>query len=143
MLMTEPKAQWHGGAQSVTGFEMANAPKVLVVEDEFLIAVELQRILEGAWASPVYIARSCAEGAAEARRQKFDLAIVSIGPEPQLAVDLIRSLLADGLSVVAVSSDGSHQHGIPDLPGIPCVVKPFSDEEVVAALRAAGKAPLS
>ena len=33
-------------------------------------------------------------------------------------------LLADGLSVVAVSSDGSHQHGIPDLQAYPASSNP-------------------
>jgi two-component SAPR family response regulator len=108
--------------------------RLLIVEDEFLIALDMQRILETAQASATLFARSVEE--AEAQGEKLvslDLAIIEIGPDNVPAFRLAMQLLSSGIAVVFTSSDSQHRHGFSDLPLAPVVVKPFGETDLLGA----------
>jgi DNA-binding response OmpR family regulator len=114
--------------------------RLLIVEDEFLIALDIQRILEAAEASATLFARSVGE--AEAQTEKFstlDLAIIEIAGEPDRASQFAMLLLAHGVPVVFTSSSIQHREGLTDVPQAPVVIKPFAEEELLAACLAALK----
>lgn len=118
----------------------------LIVEEEFLIAFDLQRILEAHGATVVLIARTVAEAATHVRVGCCTLALVSIGPVDDTAMAFCRNLRDRGVALVAITAVGSHRDtGIPGLEGVPTIVKPFTDEDLVAgvaaAIGAAGAAP--
>ena len=104
----------------------------LVVEDEYLIALEIQRVLEGVGAAAIIGAGSVGVDLA-AQAGHFDLAIVSIGPDSVEEHALCQSLRARGTAVVALSGANEHSGGVPGLEAIPVVIKPFTDEELIAA----------
>jgi DNA-binding response OmpR family regulator len=128
---------------------MLAGKRFLVVEDEFLIALDIQRILESARASATLFARSLDE--AEALGEKLagaDLAIIEIGPDSDPAIRLATRLLARGIAVVFSTSDGADQEGFAGLPPLPVVVKPFAEADLLGACEkalriAAGGPPIS
>jgi DNA-binding response OmpR family regulator len=112
--------------------------RLLIVEDEFLIALDIQRILEAAEASATLFARSVTE--AEAQSEKFsalDLAIIEISNETDHARQFAMLLLSRGVPVVFTSSSSQHRHGLADMSQAPVVIKPFAEEELLAACLAA------
>lgn len=115
---------------------MLSGATVLVVEDEYFIALEVQVILEAAGAGLVAIARDTAE-ALHHSTSGVDLALVSIGPGGNAAIELCNALIAQGVAVVALASDRNYQYGVPGLPDASVVLKPFSDHELVTAAAAA------
>jgi DNA-binding response OmpR family regulator len=117
---------------------MLDGKRLLIVEDEFLIALDIQRILEAAAASATLFARSVME--AETQSEKFsalDLAIIEIAQEPDHARQFAMLLMAHGVRVVFTSSSSQHREGLADMPQAPVVIKPFGEEELLAACLAA------
>lgn len=108
--------------------------RLLIVEDEFLIALDMQRILETAQASATIFARSVEEAEAQGEKlSSLDLAIIEIGPDNVPALRLAMHLLANGIAVVFTSSDSQHRHGFSGLPLTPVVVKPFGETDLLGA----------
>lgn len=114
---------------------MVSGTTALVVEDEYIIALEVQRILEAAGGAAVIAAPGLAEAIAPDGETTFDLAIVAVPPDSPEKVALCRSLSDRGISVVVLLS--SPQDDRTDLEGFARVVKPFPDYELLAAAKAA------
>jgi DNA-binding response OmpR family regulator len=112
---------------------MLSQKRVLVVEAEFLIALDMQRILEEADAGKTVFARSVEEAGSLADRfGEFDLAIVGLQGSSPAAIELARSLLVANVAVVATTAGSESGRQIPGLP-VPLVRKPFGEEEFLAA----------
>lgn len=109
----------------------------LIVEDEFLIALEIQRVLEEAGARPPAIVRTAEEAQTLAGAERFDLALVAAGADIGETRRLVEALRGSGLAVVVLSPDGAHRGGIAGLEGIGIVGLPFKDGELAAAAIAA------
>lgn len=107
----------------------------LVVEDQYLIALEIQRVLEAAGAR-VSVVLDLSE-APSADSPDLRLALVSIGPESVAAIEFCRLLHEKGVAIVAVTADAEHQQGIPGLDNVEILLKPFTDDELAAAATAA------
>ncbi len=116
---------------------MLSGEKLLIVEEEFLIALDIQRAVEGANAEHAVFARNFKEAAALIDRfGEFDLAIVT---PPRLGTndfEVAGRLVAARVAVVVCSGARAHLDGTP-LEGIEVVYKPFSDAELLAACRRA------
>lgn len=114
---------------------MLSAQTVLVVEEEFLIALDIQRMVEARNASQTIFARS----AVEAMLQQpswgdLGMAIVEVRPGAHQAVQLCKLLLEQGVAVVVMSGDSVLRRGVPELPGTPVVIKPMSETDLANAL---------
>ena len=116
---------------------MLSRQKLLVIEDVVLIALEIQRIVEGANAAETLFARNFAEAQPFADRfHEFDLAIVN--PPPQRSPELeTASLLAKAVPAIVVCTAASVDLANGPLAGAELIVKPFSDEDLLAACRRA------
>ena len=112
--------------------------KILIVEDAFLIAAEMQRVLENAGHEVVGMAPLTAFALAIAERRPPDLAIVDL----QLALDLdgvrTAALLAERHGCRILISTGFPQSMVDEarIHVKPAAVlqKPFTMEELVAAV---------
>lgn len=119
------------------GSKMLSGARLLIVEEEFLIALDIQRVLEDASAQHAAFARNFEEAATLAGRlDGFDLAIVN-APRPgtsdqSVADDLMRR----GIAVVVCSAVPGDLRRT-SLAGAEIVEKPFSDEQLLAACRRA------
>lgn len=105
----------------------------LVVEDEYIIALEIQRVLESAGATAIIATPDAAGGAS----RTFDLAVIAVPPDRPALVELCRNLGNRGIAVVAVTSGFEPEGGGPLLAGVSTLRKPFSDRELLAAVTAA------
>jgi len=114
---------------------MLSRLRLLIVEDVFLIALDIQRVLEGANAGQIVFARNFTEVSALAHRlDEFDLAIVN--PPDPANLEIVTRLVAAGAAIVVCTAARMDLSGTP-LAGAPLVVKPFSDDELLAACRKA------
>ncbi|WP_337268242.1 response regulator [Oryzifoliimicrobium ureilyticus] len=111
---------------------------VLVVEDEAIIAIELQRIAEEAGhkvLGPVYTIEQALFHAPRTDIALVDLGLADGASGPQLARRLIDRF---GISVIFVTGSpldvGTGREG-----AIAVVGKPFTDEQIAAALQTASE----
>jgi hypothetical protein len=107
--------------------------RILIVEEQFLIALDIQRALEGCAARNTVFARNWREVAAlEDQLDEFDLAIVT-PPAPVPADEAAAARLAEtGAAIVVCSAFRRGLDGTP-LAGAETVDKPFRDEDLLAA----------
>jgi hypothetical protein len=110
--------------------DMLSGQTVLIVEAEFLIAFDIQAMLEDLSAGQLLLARS----AAEANRFKpdwpsIDLAIIECVRNCVQTDELLTGLLQSGTPVVLNSSDSALIDGHPDFPDIPVIIKPMIEED--------------
>jgi DNA-binding NtrC family response regulator len=108
--------------------------RVLIIEDEFLIALDMQRALEAAGAAESVLARNFAEAAALGDSiAGFDVVILHPPPPGDdrhpAVIDRIRS---GGLALVVCSAFRGAVTGT-SLADAVFLGKPFSDEELIAA----------
>lgn len=109
---------------------MLQGKHILVVEREFLVAMDLQRMLENIGAGPIIFARGLDEVASiRGRWKSLDLAIVETAPDIE-ALPLIDRLRAVGVAVVATTA-GSSDRGAPKEG--PVISKPVGEGALLAA----------
>ncbi|MGZ9202331.1 MAG: response regulator [Caulobacteraceae bacterium] len=108
-------------------------PRVLIVEDEILVAMDLEQIVEAQGCEVVGIA-SDSESAFELARCGVDLALVDVNLRDGETGGVIGAKLAQaGVSVVFTTANPKLVHGqVPDAVGV--LGKPCSDNAVKATL---------
>ncbi len=125
---------------------MLTNARVLVIEDQFLIAMEIESVLLGAGVREVEIVRSVDDAARrEGGWSEFDLAIVEARLGNPAVVAFCLALAASGVAVLVSTADRT----APEVfPGFVILEKPFFSEALLDAYRAAkgglpGAIPLS
>jgi CheY-like chemotaxis protein len=120
------------------GCVMLAGQTVLIVESEFLIALDIQRCLEALGAAQTVFARNTVEALdAIGRWPGFVLALVEIHHEHDDDAALLRGLGEAGVKLVLLSSDATLRRGNPGFPGAPVVMKPFLEEDLAGAIERA------
>ena|SRR5579884_1983004 len=116
---------------------MLGGTRCLVVEDELLIAIDIQQELEMAGAEV-----ACAVGLAEAmellRGPRFDVAVLDLrlGPSGETSLPLARQLSEAGIPFVFLTGDRRDAAEIAAFAA-PVVDKPFLPAQLIAAVRKA------
>ena len=126
------------------GLEPSRVPatkRLLIVEDEALIALDIQRVLESAFSRDVLLLRSF-EQAAPLAESFADFGLAVVNPPRSPKDDAVASRLAKAGVALVVCSAAMVDLSRTALAGSPGVDKPFTDDELLAACRAAlvGKA---
>jgi CheY-like chemotaxis protein len=108
--------------------------RVLVVEDEALVAMELASVLRQQGCSVIGPAPSVARALALLDEQRPDVALLdlNLNGEPALAVAV--ALRDEGVPFVVVSGYGEAQSGEAELRHVPRVTKPMRHRELMRAL---------
>jgi CheY-like chemotaxis protein len=107
---------------------------VLIVEDEYLIAIDLGSTLREQGANVIGPAASVDEALELIAHNHIDCAVLDINLQGELVYAVADSLRNAGIPYIFAT--GYDDSGI--LPGyedIPCVTKPFDPEVVTATLR--------
>ena len=111
-----------------------NGRRVLIVEDESLVAMLLETILEDMGCTPVGPAANIDEGAALARdKAELDAALLDVNVAGRQVFPVAQALKARG--VPFVFSTGYGEGGLPDeWRGQPTIQKPFTEAAIRDAL---------
>lgn len=116
---------------------MLSGERLLIVEEEFLIALDIQRVLEGAHAAQAVFARNYQELAAlEPRFAEFDLAIVT-PPRPGTSDLQLAERLAHAGPALVICSATPVDVDESVLAVAEIVYKPFADDDLLAVCKRA------
>lgn len=106
---------------------------ILVLEDEFLIAMDLEQLCRDHGAAEITISRSLDQFVAMSVLG-FDAAIVDLRLAGVSTLDFAGRLAREGIPFVFATGFGATEETMRLFPTIPVVAKPYVGEELVAAL---------
>jgi len=115
---------------------------VLLLEDEFLIALDAEQILKELGVQQVETVATLSEAEERAREGRFDLALLDVNINGEMSFGLAESLRKRGVPVVFATGYELKDRAIPDLDIAHCVSKPYTSErlrQVLCAVIAGGK----
>ena len=107
--------------------------RILVLEDEFLIAMDVEQICRDAGAADVIIARTLEE-AQSAAATGFDAAIIDMMLEGKSTLSFAASLRNRGVPFVFASGYSDLGDAATSFPDTIIVGKPYSGDDLVKAL---------
>ena len=105
--------------------------RVLILEDEILIALDLEQIFRDLGVEDVIVARNLDDVDAEAT---FDVAVLDLMLAGRSTVEFASVLFAKGVPFVFATGRSDAAQLLSDLPDVPIVDKPFSNEALVRAI---------
>ncbi|TGX50345.1 response regulator [Sphingomonas gei] len=106
--------------------------RVLVVEDEPVVAMCLEDILESLGCETVGPAGRLAEGLALAEREDIGAAILDINLAGERSTPIAEALLRRGVPIAFASGYGAVPEGFET---VPLIEKPYREADIDAALR--------
>jgi DNA-binding response OmpR family regulator len=112
---------------------------VLLVEDEFLIALDAEQLLKALGAARVDIVATFDEAERRARNGEFDLAILDINLNGRLSFPIGQIIMDLGIPVVFASGYDLREGPPTGLESVLCVTKPYSAAKLKDAVAAALK----
>ncbi len=117
--------------------------RILVLEDEFLIAMDVELLCRESGADDIVILKNLeATGGAPAVAERFDVAVLDLMLEGQSTVGFAQELQRLGVPFVIASGYSDLEELKNLVPGTPVVGKPYSGtvlmDAVLAALNRSG-----
>jgi CheY-like chemotaxis protein len=117
---------------------MLTGQTILIVEEEFLIALDIQRVLESLKARQTVFARTAGEALNLSDKwTDYGLALVEFRDGDQDSLELARGLRDTGCRLVLTTSDVTLRRGTTEMPDTPVIIKPFLEEELASAVEKA------
>jgi CheY-like chemotaxis protein len=113
-----------------------NGASVLLLEDEYLIALDAELILKDLGAASVQTASNLAEAEKCVQEGRFDLALLDVNINGQTSFDLAQRLRERGVPIVFASGYDLNRTR-PDSEAAIYVTKPYTSERLREALVAA------
>jgi len=114
---------------------MPAGKSALIVEAEFLIALDLQRMLEGLGFLDLRICRHPTEALRQATGWTgVGLAVIEVRHHSGDALHLVGMLRQHRVPTIAITSDTEVLRGIDGLADIPVNGKPVSEDQLAAAI---------
>lgn len=107
---------------------------VLLVEDNAMIALDIEDILMANGFSTIHLVRSLDEAKGH-QDTKLDLAILDFNLRNENTEALAKTLKAQGVPIVFVSGFAERLSMPKALQDVPIVVKPFTPEELVSVIQ--------
>jgi len=120
--------------------------RLLILEDEYLIGLDLERIAEECGAQSVHLATTIVELQAWiGNHPKCDLAILELQAHGASSLAVAAILQRRGVPIVFTTAyERGADEGVPGFPGAPIVGKPYGKMQIVkAAMIALAKTPSS
>jgi CheY-like chemotaxis protein len=113
---------------------------VLVVEDEYLVAIEGERILYELGAKSVEVAATYDAAEKRIAEGRFDIVILDVNLNGQMSFPLDQAASLRGMPVVFATGYSLRSRPNTDFTGKACVTKPYTAETLSASLALALKA---
>lgn len=114
-----------------------NDASVLLLEDEYLIALDAEQILRELGVRRIEMTSTLGEAEERVREGRFDLALLDVNVNGEMSFDLAKSLRARGVPVVFTTGYELKERGVPELDSALCVSKPYTSERLRQVLCAA------
>ncbi len=113
--------------------------RLLIVEDEFLIAMDVEQLCLEHGAAATIVAGSAAELSERMAGGGFDAAILDVMVEGRSTLDVARSLAERGIPFVFATGHSDRPDVFAAFPGVRIVGKPYAGEELVEAVAAVAR----
>jgi DNA-binding response OmpR family regulator len=108
--------------------------RVLIVEDEMLVAMELESVLKQQGCAVLGPVPTVARALALLDHERPEAALLDLNLNGESAIPVAAALSAHGVPFVLVTGFGQTQSQEPELRGAPRVDKPVDDGELVRTL---------
>ena len=103
---------------------------VLLLEDEFVIALDAEQILTELGVRQVATAATLSDAEERARDEHFDVAVLDVNINGEMSFSLAESLRARGIAVVFATGYELKDRALPDIDTTLCVSKPYTSESL-------------
>jgi DNA-binding response OmpR family regulator len=110
--------------------------RILVVEDEFLVALEIESVLHDAGVKTVLLCRNVSDAVAQAGRADITAAILDVRVENELISPVARQLTRRGIPFLFYTADPKADPLAAEWPGRTIVAKPADACTITKALAA-------
>jgi CheY-like chemotaxis protein len=110
---------------------------VLLVEDEYLIALDAEQILKGLGVEKVEIAATLAGAEKQAAQGRFDLAVLDVNINGQSSFPIAKTCSQRGIPVVFATGYELRDRPVPGCDKAVCVTKPYTSDRLRDALTVA------
>ncbi len=110
--------------------------RVLVLEDQLIIALDLEALLREQGAAEVHLLGSAAEGLRFVASERPDVAILDVNLGSTTSFPVARQLLRLGVPFIFATGYGNEVEFPPELRAVPLVGKPYCIETMRKALLA-------
>jgi DNA-binding NtrC family response regulator len=121
--------------QSMNDNNALSGVRVLVVEDDTLLAMDLKETLVDAGAIVVGVCQTLGEGMARANDDDFAVAVLDFSLGPDTASPLARRLVRRGLPFILYTGKSRLEPSLAEWSDRPIVQKPAPSRVLVSALR--------
>lgn len=108
--------------------------RILVLEDEFLIAMDVEQLCRDHGAADVTIARDLREIGDQALPSRFDAAVVDLMLGGVSTLDFAARLRSEGVPFVFASGYSDSDELKVSFPEITLVTKPYSGDDLIEAV---------
>lgn len=113
---------------------MLNGARVLVVEDEPLIALELAQIIEEAGGVVTASERTLAQALRLAKNLHFDVALLDVRVRDGTTFEVAAVLSEKNIPFLFCTGDSEHREEFKNWPGVLVITKPHRPELVIEKL---------
>lgn len=110
---------------------------VLILEDEFLIAMDVEQLCRDHCAVETTIVRAMEELDADTSWRQANAAVIDLMLAGTSTLPFAARLRDDGVPFVFASGYGDTDELARDFPGVPIVSKPYGGQDLIDALNAA------
>jgi CheY-like chemotaxis protein len=111
--------------------------RVLIIEDELLIAMELQNLLRELGADVLDLAPTVPRALGALEQQRPDVAVLDVNLHGERVTPVAEVLQEQGVPFVLVTGYGSERLSEGALQGVPCLRKPIDACQLAAAISVA------
>ncbi|MBA3449060.1 MAG: response regulator [Pseudaminobacter sp.] len=118
--------------------------RVLILEDEFLIAMDVEQLCRDHGAAEVLIARNLDEIEDHGTTGRFDAAIIDIMLDGGSTLAFAGQIQARSVPFIFASGYTDQDEVFTSFPGVPVIGKPYAGKDLVEALAGVcGRIPMS
>ena len=117
--------------------DLLSGMRVLILEDEFLIAMDVEQLCRDSGAVNVMIARTLSEIDREQAVENFDAAILDVMLGGSSTLPFAEELHKSGVPFIFASGYGDVDEIFTAFPGVVVIGKPYSGTELIEALAVA------